>query len=131
MAYRPEEKLAVYAAATRGLLALEPDPERRLKYADFIDIYAALDETELARYRQHYPQEAEAMSGFAARFTQQGIEHGVRQGEAAILLRLLVRKFGPAAADAHRARIEQAEPEQLERWSERLLSAERAEDVFA
>ena len=66
MAYRPEEKLAVYAAATRGLLALEPDPERRLKYADFIDIYAALDETELARYRQHYPQEAEAMSGFAA-----------------------------------------------------------------
>jgi len=28
MAYAPEDKLAIYAAATRGLMELEPDPER-------------------------------------------------------------------------------------------------------
>jgi len=32
-----------------------------------------------------------------------------RQGEAAILLRLLVQKFGLDAADAHRPRIEQVD----------------------
>jgi len=51
MAYAPADKLAIYAAATRGLIELEPDPERRLKYADFIDIDAALDDNELKRYR--------------------------------------------------------------------------------
>jgi hypothetical protein len=44
MAYGPEDKLAVCAHALRGLTTLEPDPERRVKYLDFIDIYAALDE---------------------------------------------------------------------------------------
>ena len=48
MAYAPEEKLSLYAAATRGLIELEPDPEWRLKYADFIDICTELNETELS-----------------------------------------------------------------------------------
>ncbi|WP_430754821.1 hypothetical protein [Magnetovirga frankeli] len=59
MAYAPEDKLAIYAAATRGLMELEPNPERRLKYADFIDIYTALDDNELkqlpARLRRGEP----------------------------------------------------------------------------
>ena len=57
MAYAPEDKLEVYARAMRGLTTLEPDPERRLKYLDFIDIYAALDENERIVYRQRYPEE--------------------------------------------------------------------------
>lgn len=134
MAYAPSEKLEVYAAAMRGLLELEPDPERRLKYADFVDIYAALDDNELAEYRQRYPQEASTMSGFAARFIEQGIKKGAQlgyqKGEASLLLRQLTKKFGAAAATAHRQRIENAEPELLETWSERILSAERVEDIF-
>ena len=44
--------------ALPGLAGLEPDPERQLKYLDFIDIYAALDEDEqrhvgLLRQVQH------------------------------------------------------------------------------
>jgi len=57
MAYGPDEKLEVYAKAMRGLTTLEPDPERRFKYLDFIDIYAALDENERIVYRQRYPEE--------------------------------------------------------------------------
>lgn len=38
MAYAPTEKLEVYAAAVRGLLELEPNPARRLRYADVVDI---------------------------------------------------------------------------------------------
>ena len=98
MAYAPDEKLAVYAAATRGLLDLEPDPEKQLKYADFIDIYAALDEQELERYQQRYPQEAEAhewicnavyragqAAGFAAGFaTGRGSRLPKRRGQSAV-----------------------------------------------
>lgn len=40
MAYAPGDKIEVYAQAVRGLLELESDPERQIKYLDFIDIYA-------------------------------------------------------------------------------------------
>ena len=42
--------------AVRGLADLEPDPERQLKYLDFIDIHAALDENERIVYCQRYPK---------------------------------------------------------------------------
>ena len=60
----------------RGLASLEDDPEKQLKYLDFIDIYADLDENERVRYEREYPQEAEIMSSFAERFIQQGIQEG-------------------------------------------------------
>jgi hypothetical protein len=55
---------------------------------------------------------------------------GIQQGEALILLRLLNKKFGAEAVEHYRARIESAEPEQLEAWSERILSAETPETIF-
>jgi len=126
MQYAPEEKVEVYAQAVRGLRTLEPDRERQIKYLDFVDIYANLDETERQRYQQHYAEEIETMSAFADRF----IEQGVQQGEAAILMRLFARKFGADLAETYRPRIESAEPEQLEAWSERILTAETPETIF-
>ena len=43
MSWSDDQKLEVYARAVRGLMELEPDRERQLKYVDFIDIYSALD----------------------------------------------------------------------------------------
>ena len=43
--------------AVRGLVTLEPSPEKRLKYVDFIDIYADLDDNERQLYTELYPQE--------------------------------------------------------------------------
>jgi hypothetical protein len=80
MAYASDEKLEVYARAVRGLRDLEPDPERRFKYIDFIDIYAALDENEQELWRERYPEEVVEMTGFAERFIQQGIKQGREQG---------------------------------------------------
>ena len=141
MAYGPEEKLKVYAQAMRGLTTLEPDPERRLKYLDFIDIYAALDENERLVYRQRYPEEVAEMTRFAERFMEkgrlegreegrvEGREEGIGQGEARVLLHLLTLKFG-SVPDAVRSRVESADAETLLRWSEQVLSADRVEDVF-
>jgi hypothetical protein len=138
MAFGPEEKLEVYARAIRGLTELEPDPERQLKYLDFIDIYAALDENERIVYRQRYPEEVAEMTRFAERFLEKGRqegleqgleqgrakgrEEGIEQGEARVLLRQLTLKFGPLP-EAVRARVESADAETLLRWSERVLTA--------
>jgi len=40
--------------------------QRRLKYLDFIDIYANLDDNERERYQREYPDEAEIMCSFSA-----------------------------------------------------------------
>ncbi len=140
--YAPQDKVRAYAYAIRGLLELEPDLEKQLKYADFIDIYAALDDNELEEYRRHYPKEAEIVETFASRFEQrgiqkgfekgmqQGIQQGKRQGEAEVLLRQLERKFGPIS-EFWRQRIEAADADTLLLWAERILTAKTIEEVFA
>jgi hypothetical protein len=133
MAYAPEEKLEVYAQAMRGLLQLEPNAERRLKYLDFIDIYADLTENERVLYNQRYPQEADDMSGFAERFIeqgiQQGIETGVQRGEARVLLAQLKIRFGDLP-DSVLQRVESADAESLLSWSTRVLTAQTLDEVF-
>ncbi|MGE0085836.1 MAG: hypothetical protein AB7S75_15615, partial [Desulfococcaceae bacterium] len=44
MKCRKHDRIAVYAHAQEGLVELEPDTEKRLKYIDFVDCYANLDE---------------------------------------------------------------------------------------
>ena len=133
MAYPAARKLEVFAQALRGLLALEPDPERQAKYLDFIHIYAALDDNERRVFQTHYPDEVQAMSSFAERFTErglkQGLQQGLQQGEAAVLIRLMERKFG-ALTEAQRRRIEAADAETLLEWSERILTAQSPDEVL-
>lgn len=137
MAYEPGDKIEVYAHAVRGLLELEPDPERRLKYLDFIDIYAALDENDRIIYRQRYPQEDSAVTRFAERFVEQGIQQGIQQGirqgvkkgEAEMLVRILVGRFGDLPEGARQA-IEAADAETLLQWSDRVLTAQTLEEVL-
>jgi flagellar biosynthesis/type III secretory pathway protein FliH len=60
---------------------------------------------------------------------QEGIKAGRQEGEALLLLRLLARKFGRLDPQT-RKRIRNADAESLLAWGERLLTAERLEDVF-
>ncbi|WP_245232503.1 DUF4351 domain-containing protein [Thiorhodococcus minor] len=145
MAYDPEEKLEVYASAVRGLVNLEADPERRLKYLDFIDIYAALDDEEQRRYREQYAEEADLMSGFAERFIDQGlqqglqqgiergidqgIEQGIEQGLARLLGMQIEQRFGALSPEVME-RLRRASPSQLEAWGVRVLSASTVEEIF-
>ena len=142
MAYAPEDKLEIYARAVGGLFELEPHPERRLKYLDFIDIYAHLDDNERQRYAQLYPQEASTMTGFAQRFIEEGrkeglkegeqagLKQGLQRGEARILTAQLRLRFGDLPA-AVQQRIEAADADTLLRWSERVLTAQTLEEVLA
>jgi hypothetical protein len=60
---------------------------------------------------------------------QEGEQGGVRKSETLVLLRLLRLKFGDVPDDARR-RIEAADAETLLNWSERILTAERLDDIF-
>lgn len=59
-----------------------------------------------------------------------GIEKGIQQGQAALLLRQIARKYGEEAVEAYRDRIEQADAETLLLWSERILTAAQVDQVF-
>ncbi len=78
MRHQRAERVEVFAAAMQGPIALEQDPEKRLKYIDFIDAYAALDEAEYARYQQLYPDEVEIMKSYS----EPAREERMQQGEA-------------------------------------------------
>ena len=109
----------------RGLLTLEPDGDKRAKYLEFIDIYAALTDNEFGRYRRQYPEDSTTMTGFF----QRARDEGRVEGERAVLTRLLQRRFGalaPSLAD----RLDRASASDLEAWSEKVLDARTPEDVF-
>ena len=141
MNYPVERRVEVYASAVRGLIDLEHDPEKRLKYLDFIDIYASLNDDERTHYQNQYPREADIMTSFAERFRQEGMQQGIQQGmqqgmqrgmqrgEARILLRQMQTKFGQVPVQA-RHRIEEADAETLLEWSDRLLAASSLDEVF-
>ncbi len=141
MHYPPERRVEVYAQAVRGLTILEPDPEKRLKYLDFIDIYADLSADERLQYAHDYPEEAETMSHFAERFReegmqqgmqqgmQEGMQQGLQQGEARLLERQLRLRFGELP-EAVLRRLAEADEPTLLAWSERVLSASRLDDVL-
>ncbi len=152
MHHAPWHKIDAYAQAVKGLVDLEDNPEKQLKYIDFIDIYADLDDNERAEYQHDYSNEAKTMSRFAERFIEQGRQEarqemkgfterfieqgrlegeleGKQEGEATILLRQLQLKFG-GVPEAVRRKIERSDPQTLLVRSERVLTAAGIEQVI-
>lgn len=60
---------------------------------------------------------------------KEGLQEGLQKGEARMLLRLLRLKLGPLSPEV-KARVRSADEDLLAKWSERVLAAERLEDVF-
>ena len=69
------------------------------------------------------------MQTFIDRYIEQGREQGLLQGEAAVLLRPIERKFGPPSTVV-RQRIQSADAATLLGWSERLLTADSVEALL-
>jgi len=145
MQWSQEQKVDVYAQAIRGLLQLEPDMERQLKYIDFIDIYSALDDNEMKTYQERYPQETQTMTGLRERLLaegrqegmqkgmqkgiQKGMRDGIQEGERVALFKLLTRRFG-ALDDQTTIRIQQASTDEVEEWLANTLDAGSIDEVF-
>jgi len=77
------------------------------------------------RIAQVAPTMEEPMASAAERLIEQGIEQGTR----ATLHRQLRARFGPLSSELEQ-RLASASAEDLDLATERILTAERAEDVF-
>lgn len=131
MAYPPEAKVDVYEQAVRGLLMLEADVDRQEKYADFIDMYAELDENEWVIYRARHAKEDDMVVSSKQKFREEGRQEGTHDGAARVLLRQLALRFGEEASVGARSQVEAADLEEIMAWSDRILTATSLEDVFA
>jgi len=58
-----------------------------------------------------------------------GEKKGRKEGELSIFLKLLELKFGPVSRE-RKAKIHNAGPDLILKWSERILTAETLEDIF-
>ncbi len=72
---------------------------------------------------------AERVKTWTEEWKQEGVRQGRLEGEAKVVRRLLIRRFGvlPRWADE---RLEQASEAELDLWSERLLDYPSLDDVF-
>ena len=95
-----------------------PEPDREL-----IDQAQELEEV--------HEMLAERVEQWHEYWKQEGRQEGSQETAAKTLLRLIERKFGPESREASRDRVERAAVEELETWLDRILDAERLEDVFA
>lgn len=60
---------------------------------------------------------------------EEGVQQGVQQGRAGLLIHLLTHRFGPLPEDTHQ-RLEQATAEEIDVWADRVLEANSLDQVF-
>ena len=83
MRYDSARRVEVYARAQGGLAELERDPEKRLKYADFIEAYANLSDDEWVCYCNEYlphSERQEVIMGLVQRSREEGRQLGLQEG---------------------------------------------------
>ncbi len=72
---------------------------------------------------------AESIDRWNSQIREEGRQEGRQEGEARVVLRLLRLKFGPLTPETEE-RVRSADADRLLEWSERVLTAERLQDVF-
>jgi len=82
MRHEREQRVKIYLCAQEGLAQLEPDPNKRIKYVDFIAQYANLTEVEQAQYEQVLKQSAykEAIMGPVQQAREEGMQQARQEG---------------------------------------------------
>ena len=71
----------------------------------------------------------ETVQEWTQQWLEEGRQQGRQEGEARLLTRQLEQRFG-TLNDTVRARIQQAGPDELLSWGERLLTAQTLSEVF-
>ncbi len=137
-ATRDGRQLAARDILAEALAQAPEDFPFLLRYV--VETFRSYDERTLREIiRRVRPGEEETMmSQFAQdviakgkpEWLRQGRQEGRQEGEAALLLRLLARRFGPLP-DWASGNVVRADLPTLETWTDRVLDARSLEDVFA
>ena len=112
--------------AAEALAALSRDPE-----AQELARQREMAQINLKIIKQFEREEGEAKGRAEgeARGRAEGRAEGLLQGGVKLLERLLIAKFGELPSDV-KSRLEAASADDIERWAERVLDADRVEAVF-
>ncbi len=132
MAYDQNKRLDVYARAQEGLVELEKDFNKRVKYTDFIDCYAKLSEDEFIRYNEEYLPKSlqkEEIMGFRQMFVEKAAKEAAKEAKQEVFELLLTDRFGSVPVWIE-DRLKKADHKDIERWTRRILNAGSIEDVF-
>lgn len=128
----PEDRPRVKSECLRLLATLRLDPARMKLISVFIDTYLHLTAEEEEIFRADIanfePVEQEIAMQIITSWMEQGIEQGRREGELAVILRLLTRKIGTIELELQE-RIRQLPLTQLEDLAEALLDFSDAGDL--
>lgn len=135
--------LAAQIAQAAITASLGLDPDRSVLYFDLV--LASLSEAARNSLQAMDPANYEFQSDFAKRYLARGRDEGRAEGEAkgraegeakgrtvgeaTLLSKQLTLKFGPLD-DATTQRLQGASSTELERWAERILTANALDDVF-
>ncbi|EIC23714.1 DUF4351 domain-containing protein [Thiorhodovibrio frisius] len=110
--------------------------QRRWERQRIIDLFAIIDwmmqlpkDLEHQLWQQLETLERNTQMRYVTSVERIGIEKGLQQGAADVLLRQMERRFGPLD-DGTRARIAEADSEHLLEWSDRILDAQTLNDVL-
>jgi predicted transposase YdaD len=107
-------------------------PEAKIPEIHQFDEFETYVEANMQTWTEQWKAEglAEGMQKGMQQGMQQGMQKGMHDGKAELLASLIRRKFGEAAVAGLREQLKAASLEQLDRWAERVLTAESAEDVI-
>jgi len=108
--------------ALKQLETLYSDEELRMA-AERLE-QSRIDAEDILAYARHEAEQKGHEKGL-----EQGLEKGLAQGAVNTLTALILHKFG-ALPDWARARMQQADQAELNRWTLRMLDAQRIEEVF-
>ena len=124
-----DSALRIALAAMAASVGL--DPARSMLYCDLV--LASLSDAARKAFLAMDPAKYEFQSEFARRYLSQGRAEGRTEGHAegaaGVLIKQLTLKFG-ALSQTHSDRIRKASLEELDLWTERVLTAAALEDVL-
>ena len=125
----PDADRAAHIALAALGACLDLDTERAAFYADVVRI--ALGDAARAALEalMQSPQRREFQSEFARKYVSLGRAEGRTEGQVELLIKLLTLRFG-ALPEAAVTRVRAASIDELERFAERVLTAETLDDVL-
>ena len=115
------------ARAPNGLKSLA----QVLRYILEVNDHVEREALQAPLEREIGPEAKEAIVTAGQQLIEQGRREGRREGECALLLRQLRRRFGDAVNADLEQRIATASIEQIDTWAERVLSAATLTELLA
>lgn len=126
----PDERPRVKLECLRLLATLRLDPARMKLISGFIDTYLRLNPEEEQLFQAQISTIEPSQQEVVMEIVTSWMERGMQQGEVALLMRLLNRRFGGVPPEVE-ARIRSLSIEQLENLAEALLDFSNAADLAA